>query len=123
MLMRVKVDFFEVEERHADIHRRLENWAVWCNGTGAPGVSPMFRLYRADNWERSDVTSIVVDGLDAQKIAKGVAVLPAPHRGALSWNYIIRSGPRKACQKLGTTMEGLAQLVRDGRLMLINRNV
>jgi DNA-directed RNA polymerase specialized sigma24 family protein len=85
----------------------------------------MFRLYRADNWERAYAapTATAVDGLDAQRVAKAVALLPEPHRLGLSWYYVRPTSPAKACRQLGTTMAGLAQFVRDGRQMLINRRI
>lgn len=122
MKARAQVDFFEVEQKHMAIHGRLENWASWCYSSGGSGVSPMFRLYRPDNYERVESLR-VIDTLDAARVAKGVAQLPALHRGALTWSYILRSTPKQACKKLGTTIDGLALLVRDGRTMLVNRNV
>jgi DNA-directed RNA polymerase specialized sigma24 family protein len=116
------VDFFLVEPHQQEIHKRLENWAKWCFGPYGSSASPMFRLYRADNWERGS-TAIPVDGADAQKIAKGVALLPALHREALQWNYVTGGSPTKARKKLGVTTQGLMQLIRDGRQMLINRQV
>lgn len=116
------VDFFYVPERQQEIHRRLENWAQSCFSSGGSSASPMFRLYRPDNFERG-TPSIPVDTHDATKIAKGVAMLPAPHRQALSWNYIQGGSPHKMRQKLGVTLDGLMLLITDGRTMLINRGV
>lgn len=124
MQTRPSVDFHHVERRHAEIHGRLENWARWCDGTAGDSASPMFRLYRPDNFERTPVSAItVIDGIDASKIAKGVAILPTLHRMAIQWCYITPYSPRKACQKIGTSPEGLAQYISDGRQMLINRRV
>jgi hypothetical protein len=126
MLMKTRfepVDFHVVDEKHEVIHKRLENWARWAHGGGGNGhVSPMFRLYRPDNYERGPI-STPVDGTDAQRIAKGVAHLPLPHRQAINWNYISPTNPRRACQNIGTSLEGLAVLVRHGRTMLVNRKV
>ena len=95
---------------------------MWCSGGGGSSASPMFRLYRADNWERGSA-SIPVDGADAAKIAKGVAMLPQVHREALQWNYVTGGSPTKARKRLGVTAQGLMRLVRDGRQMLLNRGV
>lgn len=116
------VDFFEVAPHHREIHKRLENWAQWSHSPAGAASSPMFRLYRPDNYQREEM-AMPVDASDAHKIAKGVAALPSQHRQALSWNYIVSGSPHKARQKLGVTLEGLMGLVNDGRTMLVNRGV
>lgn len=116
------VDFFFVAPRQQEIHKRLENWASWCHSPSGAASSPMFRLYRPDNYEREGST-VPVDTHDAHKIAKGVAALPPAHRQALSWNYIVGGSPHKARMKLGVTIDGLMLLITDSRTMLINRGV
>lgn len=117
------VDFFYVAPHQQDMHKRLENWATSCFSSGDGGnASPMFRLYRPDNYERG-YSGIAVDIHDAHKIAKGVAALPVLHRQALNWNYIDGGSPRRIRQKLGVTLDGLMLLISDGRNMLINRGV
>jgi DNA-directed RNA polymerase specialized sigma24 family protein len=116
------VDFFYVAPHQAEIHKRLENWAQWSHSPGGAASSPMFRLYRPDNYER-EMSAIPVDSHDAHKIAKGVAMLPSSHRQALSWNYIVGGSPRKAREKLGVTLDGLMLLISDARVMLINRGI
>jgi hypothetical protein len=128
MLMRTRtsIDFHAVEEKHFPIHERLLNWARWCNGTGAPTTSPMFRLYVPSARAKSGdgVTfggGMPVDQMDAAKLARAIIALPEPHRRALHWHYIKPINPRRAASDMGTTLEGLALLVRDGRTMLVNR--
>lgn len=117
------VDFFEVAPHQREIHGRLENWAVWCYSGGGSSASPMFRLYRApDHWQRAPERRSA-DPKDAALIAKGVAALPVLHREALQWNYVTGGGPTAVRKRLGVTAEGLMQLIRDGRQMLINRRV
>lgn len=116
------VDFFEVAPQHQEIHKRLENWAQSCFGGGGSGTSPMFRLYRPDNYERGE-SRVPVDQHDAVKIAKGVAMLPKPHRLAIHWNYLEGGTPTKARKRIGCTLEGLMLFIRDGRQMLVNRRV
>ncbi len=65
--------------------------------------------------------SDVLDTGDAVKVAKAVAALPQSNRTAINWHNVKPVSPKRACQELGTTMEGLARLVRDGRQMLSNR--
>lgn len=121
---RVKVDFFAVPEDQRGMDQRLSNWAIWANGKGHSEVSPMFRLYRAP-LQAGDCNAggLPVDAMDARKLSSAVAALPAPHRAALGWSYIVRCNPGRACRELATNMQGLAQYVNDGRRMLINRNV
>jgi hypothetical protein len=119
------IDFHAVEEKHRGIHERLLNWARWCNGTPGASSSPMFRLYVAPARARGAEhtwTSIGVDTHDASRIAKAVVALPEQHRKALNWSYLKPINPRRAASSLGTSLEGLALLVRDGRQMLVNRN-
>ena len=129
MLMRVKehIDFHAVEPHQREIDTRLANWARWCNGSYAPMSSPMFRMAPPPPRVRGDMAyqsaGLSVDKMDAAKIAKGVAALPASHRAAINWHYIKPVSPQRACQAIGTSKEGLALLVRDGRQMLINRAV
>lgn len=128
MLMKVKpIDFHAVEPHQREIDRRLQNWGRWCNGTTAPMTSPMFRMTPPPPRVRGDMAYALagdaVDRMDAQKVAKAVAALPASHRSALNWSYVKPVSPRRACEAIGTTAEGLMQYVRDGRQMLINRQI
>lgn len=125
MLMKVKaIDFHAVEPHQREMDRRLHNWARWCNGRSAPATSPMFRMAPPPPRVRGEMayqSADTIDRMDAQKVAKAVTALPTPNRLALSWHYIKPVNPRKACQNIGCSMEGLAQHVRDGRQMLMNR--
>ena len=128
MLMKTRiepVDFHAVEPHQREIDGRLRNWGLWCNGTAVSLTSPMFRMTPPPPRVRGDMAynSTCVDRMDAAKMAKAVAALPAPHRAAINWSYVKPVSPRRACQAIGTTMEGLSQLVRDGRQMLMNRGV
>lgn len=118
MLMAVKqeIDFHRVLPQHADIHRRLENWGRWCNGTGAASVSPMFRLYRTPARGRTEVASGPgVDSMDAKRLSRFMGVIPEKQRKALAWCYVKPVSPRKAAAELGVTMEHLDCLVHEGR--------
>jgi DNA-directed RNA polymerase specialized sigma24 family protein len=117
------VDFFLVEPKHVKMHERLVNWARWAHSPQWGRVQPMFRLYRpAEHWEGQPVSN-PVDSLDAAKIQKAVAKLPDKHRSAIGWNYVKRNNPKRAAQSLGVSLQGLAELVSDGRQMLMNRGV
>lgn len=127
MLMKTKeIDFHAVEEKHGEIHERLLNWARWCNGSASPAVGPMFRMCQGSARARGDygaATGIPVDRYDAMRIGKAVIALPGPHRAAINWSYVKPVSPRRAAQSIGTSLEGLALYVRDGRQMLVNRGV
>jgi hypothetical protein len=116
------VDFSRIDDGHVGIHDRLVNWARWCDNR--PRLSaghPMFRWARsADHWAGSVVT-VPVDNLDAAKMEKAVFKLPEKNKLAVRWWYVYRSPPRVAARALACSMDGLSQLVRDGRQMLVNR--
>jgi hypothetical protein len=117
------VDFHAVEPHQRAIDVRLRNWGRWCNGTSGSESSPMFRMVPPPPRVRGDGACYAdtVDRKDAERIAEALAELPAPHRAAINWCYAKPVNPKRACEAIGTTMEGLAQFVRDGRQMLINR--
>ena len=129
MLMKTKptpIDFHTVEAHQREIDERLRNWGRWCNGTPVSLTSPMFRMTPPPPRVRGEMayqSAYPVDKMDAQAIGKAVAALPASHRAAVNWCYVKPVGPKRACQEIGTTMDGLALLLRDGRQMLINRRV
>jgi hypothetical protein len=125
MPVRTDIDFHVVEPKHVEIHRRLENWGRWCNGWGAPSTSPMFRLALSTARARGGdlvVAGPSVDRSDAVRIAKAVVALPRDHRAAVNWCYVKPISPRRAASAIGTTLEGLALLLRDARQMLVNRH-
>lgn len=120
MKVRTEVDFCLIDQKHEEIHKRLENWARWVQGgPGGTNVAPMFRLYRPDNYERGAMNA-PVDGTDAQRIAKAMRHIPVINRAGLNWSYVKPVAPAKVCKALGLSMEGLALAVKDGRQMLIN---
>ena len=126
MLMKTReaVDFHAVEPHQRQIDARLANWAAWCNGSwGGPATSPMFRMVPPPPRVRGEIAyqTRIVDKMDAAKIAKAVFALPEKHRKAVHWAYVRPSSPRKMCELLGLSMDGLAKHLRDGRQMLINQ--
>lgn len=120
--MREAVDFHLVKPEHAEIDKRLLNWSRWANGRPHSIVQPMFQMYRPDNWDR-ELSGIPVDRLDAQRMQKGVAALPAAQRSALTWHYVAPCSPKRMAQSLGESLAGLAALVGSARTMLINRRI
>lgn len=128
-MKRDQIDFHIVEPQHADIHFRLENWGLWAKDRdprlAKQDSSPMFRMTRSGHGDRAygAPTVTAINSMDAQRVAKGVALLPEPHRIAVNWFYIKPVSPSKACRMLATNMGGLAEFVRSARQMLINRGV
>lgn len=125
---RLRVDFASVPPSQWQIHDRLTNWARWCRGRqgqfGDAG-SPMFELFKSDNWGRAygEETSLPIDSMDAQRVAKGVYALPYKHRKAIHWCYIKPRDAMRKARELAVSLEGLAELVREARTMLVNRGV
>ena len=119
--MKRDIDFQTVEQKHWDIHLRLENWGRWARSPSMSNVAPMFRLYRSDeHWEQRE-PNIPVDGADATKIQKAVVALPEKHRWSMVWYYVSPSSPGRAARRLATNLEGLALYCRESRTMLCNR--
>lgn len=128
MLMRTTpeiVDYSYVPDRHLAMHGRLEAWARWVRVTpnGWP-TSPMFRLFQSKSRQWAmPVIKDPLNTLDALIVERGVAKLPAKHRDAVRWSYVFQGNPVGMARNLGVTKQGLADLVNDGRTMLINRRL
>lgn len=123
--IRCYVDFGYVKPAHQKVDEWLVNWARWSMNRQGSGVSPMFRQYRSTdaNQVYGSLSEVPVDALKAADAQKAVSALPTRHRLAISWCYIKRSNPRSAAQSLGESLAGLADLIHDGRQMLVNRKV
>lgn len=86
--MKQKADFSHVLVEHAEIHRRLENWAQWCRPGRKRDVSPMFVLYRSDNFDRQvRPESKTVDIPGALVLQQRFKELPEKERLAIAWCY------------------------------------
>jgi hypothetical protein len=126
---RAPVDFAAVPPSQWAIHDRLENWARWCRGSqkqvGVVG-SPMFSLFRSTEAKRvyGTETAVPIDKDDALKIHFAIVnpTFDPQARRALQWNYLRPRNPSGAAKELGVELEGLRDLVRKGREMLIQRN-
>lgn len=86
-------------------------------------MSPMFRMYRSSDVHQPATAAVYVDTLDASRIAKAVIALPEDHRHAISWCYVNKGAPVRACRIIGCGMTHLARLIVDGRQMLLNLKV
>lgn len=118
------IDFHAVPAHQREIDGRLRNWGIWCNSRQAASSSPMFRLASAPIAVRRDANARAgntLDRTDAIRMAQAVTALPEKHAGALNWCYVKPVSPRKACEAIGVSMEGLAALLDEGRQMLVNR--
>jgi hypothetical protein len=80
----------------------------------------MFRYYRpAQHWEPKEFRE-TCDLIDAQRIEKVVSTLPPTFAFALRWLYVYRFSAATARRELATTYDGMHQMVRDGRQMVLN---
>lgn len=121
----VVIDFNVVEPSHEPMHKRLEEWGRFLNaGRDGIEISPMFELYRPDNWEReAGESGPPIDGTAMQRLHDGVLALPIPHRVALTWFYVTNRKVDKACRNAQTTIEGLVEYTISARQMLIDRRI
>ena len=83
----------------------------------------MFRMYRAPKQYETDLhIPIAINTLDAHEVERAVSFLPDKQRTAVRWAYVFSYVPVNAVrQELGVTREGLAELIHEGRVMLVNR--
>ena len=125
MLMKTKtVDFHHVEEHHQAIDARLSNWGLWLQSRPGGKIHPMWAKARSNAWQwHAPEHRPTCDPLDAQAMEKAVYKLPEKHRAAIRWQYVYRGSPARACRALAVNMDGLAELVRQGRTMLVNLGV
>lgn len=126
MLMRVKaqfVDFAEVAKEHREIHERLENWASWVMPRQPHWIHPMWRFTKSNafQWHPPEIRK-TCDTKDAALLEKAVYQLPSPECFAVRWCYVYRTTPSRACRIAATNHQGLMDLIKRGRQMLINRS-
>lgn len=121
------VDFASVPVSQWALHDRLENWARWARGGSGESArmqsaAPMFRLFQSTEAKRTygEATTVPIDRDDAIKIAKAVGHLPLQKRKAIHWYYLAPRDPAGKARELGVEIQKLADLVRDGRTMLLD---
>jgi hypothetical protein len=124
------VDLSAVSDEHWEIHRRLENWARWCDGASGEKArkaepSPMFSLYRSTEARRAygEETAVPIDKDDALKIHFAIVhpTFDPQARKALQWCYLRPKDPAGAARDMGTDIAGLLDLILAGRALLIER--
>ena len=127
MLMKAAnhVDYHRIDPDHAAIHERLQNWRRWVAGKSLAWAShPMWKNLKAKEEflarERGEY-HIAPDLQDAHAIEKAVSMLPEKHRFAIRWWYVYSGNPLKAARQAAVSNARLAELVKEGRQMLINR--
>lgn len=127
MLMKTNmhVNYHEILPEHEAIHMRLMNWKRWLRAGGSSWTThPMWRHLKEkeeqEARERGEYVS-PPDGFDAHLIEKAVADLPEKHRFAIRWWYVFSGNPVKAARMAAVSKERLAELVKEGRTMLVNR--
>ena len=84
-------------------------------------MSPMFKQYRS-NWRQWHVPEVraQINMPQAIEMEKAVSLLPSKNREAIRWHYVWESSPGGKARDLGVSKQGLAELVRVGRVMLQN---
>lgn len=120
----VYIDFHAVPQHHIAIHERLVNWGRWLNPPETPSVAPGFSLYRSSAQARgaeSSWSAIGIDGGDAARINSLVQTLPVQIRAAIAWCYVKPINPRAAARDIGVTLDGLADLLREGRQRVLQQ--
>ena len=121
--MKREVDLFFVPAHQSAMHERLENWAAYVRVGFAGKQHPMWANTQSNSrqWHAPELRK-TCDTLDGHLMEKAVAALPVKHKEALRWYYVTGSGYWKICRALGVSIDGLNQLVVDGRTMLMNRS-
>lgn len=123
MKTRDYIDFHEVKPEHHAIHERLNNWRRWVRDSGRSWTAhPMWRhLKEKEEREQGGGAALAVDTLDGHLIEKLVSALPEKHRHAIRWCYVFKGNPLGAARAAAISKERLAELIREGRTMLVNR--
>lgn len=125
MLMKTRpyIDFSEVHPDHRAIHERLNNWRRWVRANSSRWTAhPMWRhLKEKEERERGATEAPPVNALDGHLIEKFVSDLPEKHRHAIRWAYVFQGNPLGAARAAAVSKERLAELIREGRTMLVNR--
>lgn len=115
-------DFFSVDPAHHKIDARLVNWSRWVQVRPASFVQPMFKGFKSSEvWAHNEI-SVPINPLDGALVETMVSALPVRHRDAIRWAYVYRIQPWRFCRNMGITQTTLAELIHDGRQMLINRS-
>ena len=122
--MTTNLDFHFIPEGHRVIDARLVNWDRWVQVRPQAWCSPIWKLGRSGGrqWHEPEFRP-ACDTLDGMAMEKAVAALPELHKSALRWFYVYRYGEQKFRREAGLTRDGLVQVLKDARQMLINRRV
>jgi len=117
-------DFHYVPETHKVIDERLSNWAAYVQVKSPSWVSPIWKLGKSNGrqWHEPEFRP-ACDVLDGNRLEIAVRALPDVHMRSLRWFYVYRYGEQKFRREAGLTRDGLVQVLKDARQMLINRRV
>ena len=117
-------DFHFIPDEQKAIDARLENWASWVRVKSPSWVSPIWKLGKSNGrqWAQPEFRP-ECDTLDGMVMEKAVYMLPHIHRDSLRWFYVYCYGEQKFRREAGLTRDGLVQVLKDARQMLINRRV
>ncbi len=117
-------DFHFVPEDQKAIDARLENWSRYVAVKSPSWVSPIWKLGKSNGrqWHAPEHRPMC-DTLDGNAIEIAVRHLPELHMRAMRWFYVYRYSEQKFRREAGLTRDGLVQVLKDARQMLINRRV
>ena len=122
--MTTNPDFQYVPPEQKAMDERLDNWARYVQVKQPSWVSPIWKLGKSNGrqWEEPQFRPMC-DTLDGHEIEKAVRDLPPIHMKAMRWFYVYRYSEREFRKQNGLTRDGLVQVLKDARQMLINRRV
>ena len=122
--MTTNPDFHYVSPEQKAIDARLDNWARYVAVKPQAWVGPIWKLGKSNGrqWHEPEYRP-ACDTLDGHELEKAVRALPDLHRSSLRWFYVWRYGEQKFRREAGLTRDGLVQVLKDARQMLINRRV
>ena len=124
MKTREYVDFHHVLDRHAGIHLKLEEWRRYVKVRKSAGWlnHPMWKnALSSRQWDVNPHIRNPINTIRALLTEKTVSALPDKHRDAIRWMYVYEGDPLGMARYLGVSKQGLADLVFEGRVMLLNR--
>lgn len=122
--MTTNPDFQYVAPEQKAMDTRLDNWARWVHVRPQAWVSPIWKLGKSNGrqWHEPELRP-TCDQQDGSKMEIAVRALPDVHMRSLRWFYVYRYSEQKFRREAGLTRDGLVQVLKDARQMLINRRV
>lgn len=119
------IDLSSIPERHQEINRRLEEWALYLRETPRlMSAQPMFRMYQSKSrqWDPEPYIPVQIDTIAAHAVEKAVSTLPEQQREVIRWAYIWPwVQEHRIRRKVGATRTAMVEIINSARDMLKNR--